>query len=57
MVHKGLSVKGVGKAVLNIFLVLILLVLLFGVALVVAKDVAVVVCLAFAGPSLTQPIY
>lgn len=53
VVHSGLSAKGVGKGVL----VLILLVLLVGGALIVAEDVAVVVCLAFAGPPLVQPIY
>lgn len=57
MHSSGLSAKGAGKTFLKIILVLILLVLLLGGALVVAKDVAVVVCLAFAGPAPTQPIY
>lgn len=57
VVHSGLSAKGVGKSVLKLILVLALLVLLAGGARIVAEDVAVVVCLAFAGPPLAQPIY
>lgn len=57
VVHSGLSAKGVGKGFLKILLGLILLMLLAGGALIMAEDVAVVVCLAFAGPPLAQPIY
>lgn len=57
VVHSGLSAKGFGMGCLKIVMGLILLMLLAGGALIVAEDVAVVVCLAFAGPPLAQPIY
>lgn len=59
--RSGVYAKGAGKAVLWkalwTVLVLLLLVSLLCVALVMMKEAVVVVCLAFAGPALTQPIY
>ncbi|CAM9843555.1 unnamed protein product, partial [Scytosiphon promiscuus] len=52
----GVSTQGAGKVLLKAFLVLVLLALLCG-AVVVVSDTVVVVCLAVAGPALTQPIY
>ncbi len=61
VVHSGISAKRAGKAMLWTglwaVLVLLLLVSLLCVSLAMMKEAAIVVCLAFAGPALTQPIY